>query len=267
MKDDTIVVDGIKIHYIIAGKEGGSTVLLIHGLGNAVNIWYELLESELSNKVKLIAVDLPGFGHSDKPKDFSYKIDAQALIIKKFLEELSLEVDYLVGFSMGGTIAVYLASMLDKLKKLILIEPTLVKSDIGFSKTVAKSPKWIVGFVKFLICLFPQVFMSAFIFSKDKAKINILVDGIKCVTSNSFKKASIGLVQAAFTQEPYEKLKKLDVEIYYILGDNLEQSKHFSPPKDLFEIAKKEVIPHAKHCVMLDNFPKFYEVINKIIQQ
>ena len=55
-----------KIQYIESGTKSKRVLLLIHGLGASAERW-ECVIPELSKKYWVIAPDLPGFGHSDKP--------------------------------------------------------------------------------------------------------------------------------------------------------------------------------------------------------
>ena len=58
-------VNGIKLHYLIAGK--GRPVLLLHGYAQNSHMWRPLME-ELGKTQTVIAPDLRGFGRSDKPE-------------------------------------------------------------------------------------------------------------------------------------------------------------------------------------------------------
>src|SRR5438105_13928539 len=60
---------GVKIHYVVRGKEDGEPVLLIHGF--TVNIetqWAPVLQA-LARDYKVIAMDCRGHGGSEKPRD------------------------------------------------------------------------------------------------------------------------------------------------------------------------------------------------------
>ena len=58
-------VNGIKLHYLIAGK--GAPVLLLHGYAQNSHMWRPLM-AELGKTHTVIAPDLRGFGQSDKPE-------------------------------------------------------------------------------------------------------------------------------------------------------------------------------------------------------
>ena len=61
---NTATVDGMKIHYLSAGK--GPAVILLHGYTQTSRMWRPLIE-KLEDKFTVVAPDLPGIGDSDIP--------------------------------------------------------------------------------------------------------------------------------------------------------------------------------------------------------
>ena len=106
MNECWINVDGLKVRYLESGKGKKRHVLFIHGLGSAADRWMKIPD-ELSSDFHSIAIDLPGFGESDKPGKMDYTIDQFRSIIISFLKELSIhkEPTSLIGHSLGGYIA------------------------------------------------------------------------------------------------------------------------------------------------------------------
>jgi pimeloyl-ACP methyl ester carboxylesterase len=119
--DYQYVQDGnLRIRYIDAGQ--GEPVLLIHGLGGSIESWTNNI-GELAKSLRVIAVDLPGFGLSDKPK-MKYTIKFYREFVVQFLKLLQLEQVSLVGSSLGGHVAAEVAiNRLSLIKKLVLISP------------------------------------------------------------------------------------------------------------------------------------------------
>jgi len=119
-----ITVNGLKIRYLESGKGKKKHILFIHGLGAAADRWMKIPE-ELSSDFHSIAIDLPGFGESDKPKKMDYTIDQFRQIIISFLNEISIhnEEISLIGHSLGGYIASELAIQnQNKVSQLVLID-------------------------------------------------------------------------------------------------------------------------------------------------
>lgn len=77
---------------------------LIHGFPSASYDWSYLWES-LKAHFSLIALDMIGFGYSDKPKSYPYSIMDQANLIEKLLRHLSITDVHLMAHDYGDTVA------------------------------------------------------------------------------------------------------------------------------------------------------------------
>ncbi|MCD1295648.1 hypothetical protein CUJ83_11630 [Methanocella sp. CWC-04] len=118
--EETVLVDGINVYYEVEGK--GEDLLLIHGMGMSGEIWKETIKAA-SRFFRVIALDLPGFGSSDKP-DAKYGIPYYVEYIKKFMDALEIEEAYVAGVSFGGYVAASFASKYpENVIKLVLTSP------------------------------------------------------------------------------------------------------------------------------------------------
>jgi pimeloyl-ACP methyl ester carboxylesterase len=91
-------LDGNKIHYQSYGK-GRDAIVLVHGWGCNLNHWRDQIP-ELSKRARVIALDLPGHGLSDKP-EINYTMDLFAAAIDAVMKDAKVERAVLVGHSMG----------------------------------------------------------------------------------------------------------------------------------------------------------------------
>jgi pimeloyl-ACP methyl ester carboxylesterase len=98
-----------KISYVDTGGAGDEAVVLIHGFGASAFTWNEIIPG-LADGYRVIALDLKGFGASGKPDDGRYSVFDQAEIVDGLIRHLGLRDVILAGHSMGGTIAMVLAS-------------------------------------------------------------------------------------------------------------------------------------------------------------
>jgi pimeloyl-ACP methyl ester carboxylesterase len=104
-----IDVDGLQVHYKIAGQ-GEPTLVLLHGFGASVYSWHEVI-APLAEVGTVIAFDRPAFGLTERPMpgewkgENPYSPEAQAELTVALLDELGVEKAVLAGHSAGGTIA------------------------------------------------------------------------------------------------------------------------------------------------------------------
>jgi pimeloyl-ACP methyl ester carboxylesterase len=84
-------VDGFNIFYREAGPKSAPALLLLHGFPSAGHMFRDLIP-QLSDRFRVIAPDLPGFGQSDMPErtKFEYSFDNIARVIGRFTEVTGL---------------------------------------------------------------------------------------------------------------------------------------------------------------------------------
>lgn len=128
-------LDGIRVHYRLWTPQGDMTgrVMMIHGLGGSAYSWERCVDSLLKEGLLVVAVDLPGFGYSQRRPgtDHSQKSRSRSLWqLAKTVDELedvtSGDKWILVGHSMGGGTAAAMAlSGHDNTKALVLVAGAL----------------------------------------------------------------------------------------------------------------------------------------------
>lgn len=114
------------VSYIEQGT-GAQTIVLVHGLASNGGFWrYNI--AALAKEFRVIAVDLPGYGKSQKGV-YPYNMTFYAETILKLLNQLGIEKVNYVGHSMGGQIGITLAlTHPEKVNKLILLDPAGIES-------------------------------------------------------------------------------------------------------------------------------------------
>jgi pimeloyl-ACP methyl ester carboxylesterase len=95
--------NGVRIRYVDAGT--GPVVVLVHGFtGDIERSWVNTgLLADLSRDHRVLALDLRGHGHSDKPHD-PRAYDELAIDVIRLLDHLQIEKSHVVGYSLGGII-------------------------------------------------------------------------------------------------------------------------------------------------------------------
>lgn len=97
--------NGQALHYLIRGR--GECLLLIHGLGSSAADW-AMQVPVLESRWQLIVPDLPGCGHSG-PLRHGCSIESFAVSLWALLERLNVERVNIVGYSLGGAVALEMA--------------------------------------------------------------------------------------------------------------------------------------------------------------
>jgi pimeloyl-ACP methyl ester carboxylesterase len=94
-----------EVAYVELNPTGQRTLVFIHGLGSYLKFWRYQLDAFAAQGYRVVAVDLPGYGKSDKPASFPYTMEAMADAVRELVIALGLERPVLVGHSMGGQTA------------------------------------------------------------------------------------------------------------------------------------------------------------------
>ena len=124
-------VDGLKLRYREWGtrRSDESSLLLIHGFGNSLQSFREL-GPLLGETRHVVAVDMIGYGLSDKPVDFDYHNGPQADFLIRAKSALALEHVVYLGHSLGGAVALQAAIKDPRTRGLILINPGIISTGV-----------------------------------------------------------------------------------------------------------------------------------------
>ena len=114
-----IDVEGVRVHYVEAGR--GEPVVLIHGL-NASTFSFRYMIPDLAQHFRVVALDLKGFGYSERPAEGDFSLTAQAKLVEQTMARLGIERAAVIGHSMGGAVAMHLATLFpERVDKLVLV--------------------------------------------------------------------------------------------------------------------------------------------------
>ncbi len=113
-----IKISDININYIIEGK--GKDIIVLHGWGASIDTVIPIVNT-LKDKFRVHALDLPGFGRSQEPKEpidsFKY-----AEVIREYMEIQGIKGAIFIGHSFGGKLSIILGSKYPELvEKIILV--------------------------------------------------------------------------------------------------------------------------------------------------
>ncbi|MEJ7861554.1 MAG: alpha/beta hydrolase [Pyrinomonadaceae bacterium] len=117
-----VVVDGVRVHYQEFGDVSQPKMILVHGYTASTYVWGAVAPKLAVEGFHVIAIDLLGFGYSDKPAWFEYSIASQARLLEQFMNRLGIGRATLVGSSYGGAVAATVAlDYPERVEKLVLV--------------------------------------------------------------------------------------------------------------------------------------------------
>ena len=119
MRDEVVPVQGHRIHYYSGGE--GPPLVVVHGVASRAAD-AALLYRDLMQTRRVYALDLLGFGESDKPATSDYSVPTQAEIVRGFMDAVGVAEADVMGVSMGGWIALKVAAEHPRrVRKLVLV--------------------------------------------------------------------------------------------------------------------------------------------------
>jgi pimeloyl-ACP methyl ester carboxylesterase len=137
MREHFTDIGGCRINWIEDGA-GDPPFILIHGWGSSVVKWLDVLPA-LGMQRRAIALDLPGFGRSEIVHG-SYSPGWMAGAVRAFMDSAGIERATLVGNSLGGLVAMYLAAAWpERVESMVLAAPALPNDGPPPSGTVLAS--------------------------------------------------------------------------------------------------------------------------------
>lgn len=190
-----------------------ATVLLLHGIGNSSASWDEVVK-KLPKNVRVISVDLLGFGKSPSPRWLKYSTTAQAQSIAATLLSMGITQKLIiVGHSMGSLVAVELARRYSPfVESLVLCSPPFY-TDVE-RKTILPDPNVVLKRFYRLIEKYPNNIVDA---APLAAKLNIVGKAFN-VTSENVDIYVAALKSSIINQTAMNDVKKLHIPIQMLHG-------------------------------------------------
>ena len=96
------------LYYETHGSKASPAILMLHGFLGSSKDWFEVTDT-LKSKFFCILPDLPGHGRTKSLSDSDYAMQSTALSLLAILNQEEIKQAALVGYSMGGRLALYLA--------------------------------------------------------------------------------------------------------------------------------------------------------------
>jgi pimeloyl-ACP methyl ester carboxylesterase len=128
-------VGTVRLHYYVGGS--GSPVVLVHGLGGRAEDWASLMPQLVHDHHRVYALDLPGYGRSDWPRNAQYSIPELAGAVEAFMNDRRLQRADLGGWSMGGWIAMRVAlDQPQRIRRLMVFDSAGIRFALNWDTTL-----------------------------------------------------------------------------------------------------------------------------------
>jgi pimeloyl-ACP methyl ester carboxylesterase len=138
MEPRTITVEGLRTRVLVEDGRGAvrEPIVLIHGVGGWAENWRPVIASLASTGRRVIALDLPGFGESERPRRVRYFGPDEAFyprFVVAAMDVLGIERAHVAGNSMGGAVA-YMTAVTapSRTRSLVLVAPGGLGRDVAF---------------------------------------------------------------------------------------------------------------------------------------
>lgn len=254
----SIQVQGFNIRYVDNGKTG-LPVIFIHGLGGSSDSWSNNI-SELSRlNLRTVALDLPGFGYSDKHK-IKYSIQFYSDFVIKFLYAIGIKGKIsLIGSSLGGQIGAEIAIRYkDKVSKLVLVSPAGVPPR-SFTGTTS-----LRKYIKILQASSPKEIKKGLMSLDNRPVANSYAKSVFNIISTPGAKAAFmsALEESARSPRFLRKIANIETKLLVIWGkkDNIIPVK-FSEPFLEMPNCRLVIIENCGHRPHIEN-PNLFNLIS-----
>ncbi|MCE5334810.1 MAG: alpha/beta hydrolase [Desulfobacteraceae bacterium] len=259
------LADGTGMHYETAGS-GSVPVVLIHGYAMSWVAWERVI-AEFAPRYRLYAVDLRGFGDSDKPEG-GYELVRMADDLVEFLDALKIPKAVFVGHSMGGTIAQHIAVRHPGRVLGLVLANSLACNlpPVGISDSVRQR---LEGYgtpennARLLRSGFPSSFDPE----------NISPEEIERFVQIGLKASSAALretLEDLFTAPavPGDRFAGLKVPVLIVISthDRLATFEHAVALSDAIPGAAIRVVTRSGHCPMWERSHEFTRILTEFLQ-
>ncbi len=232
-------------------------LLFLHALGAAKECFDGFWDQPLLAEQAAYAVDLPGFGASGKPANFSYSLEAFTEVLEAFLLQEAAREVIVVGHSMGGAIGLLLAEKLGPAcKAFFSLEGNLTPNDPVASRQATRFSE-----EQFLGGGF-GILKAGLQGAHGKAP-KLLLGWMGQCGPLAYYKSSLSLVAWSDSGDLLWKFEQLPCAKAYFYGDH---TRSLEAVRDLEGEVECIKVPGAGHFLMLDNPKEFYEKLAETVQ-
>ncbi len=262
---ETQLVDIGNLRLNVVSGGTGSTVLLVHGWPSTWWAWHKIMPS-LAQHHKVVAVDVRGFGDSDRPAN-GYDKQTIAEDLHRLVQKLELRRIALVSHDMGGSAAyAYAVTYALEVERFVFLESGLPGFGLEAAMDVAHGGSWHFGFnmapelpeqlVEGRERLFLSYFYKRGTVSSDAITDADIDEYVRSYRKPGGMKAAFDYYRTLFDDAAVNRARldpKLRMPVLAIDGDHGLHGMSADAMRQVSDNVQTAVIPDAGHFVMEDN--------------
>ena len=272
----------IEVAYVEFNPDAKKTMLFVHGLGSYMKVWRYQITTFAEKGYRVLALDLPGYGKSDKPATYPYTMEAQADAVREFAALKGCDKPVLIGHSMGGQTSLsYAIRYPDQLSALVLTAPA------GFEKFSRRDKAWFKSVYSIhLIKSVPEYGLWGSIrrynFYRWKPEFEWLIEErVRVINTKEFEsyayanvRAVEGLANNDFVRLNLDKIK---IPTLIIHGDKdrliPNPYMHGGRPQDIMEYGHQNIkgsqlstLKNCGHMVQMDCWEDYNQKVGEFVE-
>jgi pimeloyl-ACP methyl ester carboxylesterase len=251
-------VDHLRVHYTNYGK-GDTALFFVHGWSCDETVWAEQAPA-LAEKIRVITIDLPGHGQSDKPQTIEYNKDLYVHAIDAVMKDANVKSVILVGHSNGTPFARhYYRKFPAKVKALAMVDGPLRSF---FDRDTME---------KFVVPLrgdnYPEAAGRVIAGMTKPIKDAALRDKIKALMLKTPQHVAVSEFEATADEDLWKE-DKIDVPVLMIMAKQPAWSPEYEQwVRKLIPKLDYQVWENVSHFVMMEEPREFNAALLKFLEQ
>lgn len=265
---NSIQTGAFKTNYHDYGS--GDPVLLIHGSGPGVSSWanWSRVMPKLSARRRVLAIDMLGFGYTERPANPQFSMDIWAKQAVDFLDAMELKKVDVVGNSFGGALALALAiNYPEKIRKVVLM------GSMGVNFPITRGLDTVWGYAPSADNMYEL--LSLFVYNKALATKELAQIRYEASIQPGFQESFSAMFPAPRQQSVeamakyQDKISSIDKPVLVIHGRDdqvipIEAShKIFS----LLDDAQLHIFGHCGHWTQIEHTDKFVSLVDNFLAE
>ncbi|ANB62106.1 2-succinyl-6-hydroxy-2,4-cyclohexadiene-1-carboxylate synthase [Anoxybacteroides amylolyticum] len=265
-----VLVRGVSYYVEVVGE--GEPLLLLHGFTGSVQTWYPFL-SEWKER-KLVMIDIIGHGKTDSPDDIDrYTIESVAIDLYELLKQLGIEKVDVLGYSMGGRLALTFAIRYPQCVRMLILESSSPGLKTEEERNIRRKSDEVLAIMieQYGVAAFVEKWEQLPLFATQKQLPFEQQENIRRERlSHSAKGLANSLRGMGTGNQPswWEHLTSLSIPTLLLCGEWDEKFCQIAlEMKERLPNAKLLKISHAGHAIHVEQPKIFAKIVNEFIEK